>query len=170
VPAMEVAGLTVFILLLFGGVYLTIFGLPGTVVILVDVLCYSLFTGFDKIGFKIIAVLILTTFVAESIGFVLEIKDTVRFGPSVKGIAASLAGAFLGALLLTPVLMGLGALIGIFFGGFMGFLTLELARQSSLKPAFRASPWAILSSAAGIITKGCFAVVMTLITLTSIYS
>ncbi len=168
--AVEIAGLTVFILLLFGGVYLTIFGLPGTVVILLDALCYALFTGFDRIGLKIIAVLVLTTVAAESIGFAMEIKDTVRFGPSVKGFAASLAGSFLGALFLTPFLMGLGVLLGIFFGGFIAFLTLELARQSRLKPAFRASPGAILTSAAKIITKGCFAIAMTIATLTSIYS
>jgi hypothetical protein len=49
----EIAGLTVFILVLFLGVFLTVFGLPGTVLILIDVVAYALLTGFAQIGFKV---------------------------------------------------------------------------------------------------------------------
>ena len=41
------AGFTVFILILFAGIFLNLFGLPGTVVIFFDVLFYAIFTGFD---------------------------------------------------------------------------------------------------------------------------
>jgi len=170
VPTIELAGLTIFILLLFAGVYLTIFGLPGTILILFDVFLYALFTGFGRIDIKAIVILAVMTIVAEALGFTLEMTSTYRFGPSLKGVLASLIGALLGALALTPVLWGLGTLMGIFLGGFSGFLILELIRQGRLKPAFRASPGAIITTAAVIFTKGSFAVAMTVVTLSNIYS
>ena len=169
-PTIELAGLTIFILLLFAGVYLTIFGLPGTILILFDVFFYALLTGFDRIGFKAIVILAVMTIVAEALGFTLEMTSTYRFGPSLKGMLASLIGALLGALALTPALWGLGTLMGIFLGGFSGFLILELIRQGRLKPAFRASSGAIITTAAAIFTKGSFAVAMTVVTLSNIYS
>ena len=169
-PTIELAGLTIFILLLFAGVYLTIFGLPGTILILFDVFLYALFTGFGRIDIKAIVILAVMTIVAEALGFTLEMTSTYRFGPSLKGMLASLIGALLGALALTPALWGLGTLMGIFLGGFSGFLILELIRQGRLKPAFRASPGAIITTAAVIFTKGSFAVAMTVVTLSNIYS
>ncbi|HLA04967.1 MAG TPA: DUF456 domain-containing protein [Syntrophales bacterium] len=169
-PTIELAGLTIFILLLFAGVYLTIFGLPGTILILFDVFLYALFTGFGRIDIKAIVILAVMTIVAEALGFTLEMTSTYRFGPSLKGMLASLIGALLGALALTPVLWGLGTLMGIFLGGFSGFLILELIRQGRLKPAFRASSVAIITTAAAIFIKGSFAVAMTIVTLSNIYS
>ena len=169
-PTIELAGLTIFILLLFAGVYLTIFGLPGTILILFDVFLYALFTGFGRIDIKAIVILAVMTIVAEALGFTLEMTSTYRFGPSLKGMLASLIGALLGALALTPALWGLGTLMGIFLGGFSGFLILELIRQGRIKPAFRASLGAIITTAAAIFTKGSFAVAMTVVTLSNIYS
>ena len=44
----EIAGLTVFILVLFMGIFSIVFGIPGTAVILIDVILYALITGFEK--------------------------------------------------------------------------------------------------------------------------
>ncbi len=65
----EIAGLTVFILILFLGVFLTVFGLPGTVLILIDVVAYALLTGFAQIGFKVILILVAMAVVAELLDF-----------------------------------------------------------------------------------------------------
>jgi hypothetical protein len=170
VPSIELAGLTIFILLLFAGVYLTVLGLPGTLLILLDVFFYALFTGFSRLGFTSIAVLIVMAIVAEAIGFTMEMTSTVRFGPSLRGIVASLIGSILGALSLTPFLWGLGTLLGTFLGGFTGFFIMELTRQSRLKPALRASARDLLAAASGTFAKGFFAVAMTLVTLSNIYS
>jgi uncharacterized protein YqgC (DUF456 family) len=169
-PPMELAGLTVFIVLLFAGVYLTIFGLPGTVLILLDVFVYALITGFNRIGFKAIVLLVVMTIAAEALGFTMEMASTVRFGPSLRGLLAATTGCVLGALFLTPILWGLGTLLGIFLGGFTGFFIMEMLRQSRLKPAFRAPSRAILATAAGTFTKGSFAVAMSVVTLSNIYS
>ncbi len=169
-PTIELAGLTIFILLLFAGVYATIVGLPGTIFILFDVFFYALLTRFDRIGFKVIVLLVVMTIVAEALSFIMEMTSTVLFGPSVRGAIASLIGALLGALILTPVLWGLGTLMGIFLGGFTGFIIVELIGQSRLKPALRASSGTFLVAAAVICTKGFFAMAMTVVTLSCVYS
>ncbi len=169
-PPLELTGLTIFILLLFAGIYGAVIGLPGTVLILGSVFFYALLTGFHKIGVGAIVLLILLTIVAEGIGFTMEFTNKVRLGPSLPGIMASLAGSLLGALCLTPLLWGLGTLMGVFLGGFAGFFMMELIRQSKLKPAHRASARTMLTSAAGVFAKGSCALTMTVVTLLNIYS
>jgi uncharacterized protein YqgC (DUF456 family) len=93
----------------------------------------------------------------------------VKFGASRKAFCASVIGGLIGAVLMMPFLMGLGAVAGGFLGGFAGILTVELLRQNRLKPALRAAWGAILGRAAGICVKGVFALIMTVITLTSVY-
>ena len=67
--AFAAAGFTVFILILFVGIFLNLFGLPGTIVIFFDVLLYAIFTGFDPVGLKIILFLLISTVIAETIDF-----------------------------------------------------------------------------------------------------
>jgi uncharacterized protein YqgC (DUF456 family) len=129
-----------------------------------------LLTGFQKIGIGAILLLIVLTIIAEGIGFTVEFTNKIRFGPSLAGIMASLAGSLLGALCLTPLLWGLGTLLGIFLGGFAGFFLMELIRQSKLKPAHRTSAGALMTAAAGIFAKGSCALTMTVVSLLNIYS
>jgi hypothetical protein len=67
VTPLEFAGLTIFILVLLVGFFSILLGLPGTLVILFDVLVYALATGFNRIGFKILLVLVVISAVAESL-------------------------------------------------------------------------------------------------------
>lgn len=166
----EVAGLTIFILVLFIGIFSIIFGFPGTVIILIDTVIYSLITGFKIIGWKIIAVLIILSLIAETFDFVLGSAGAKKFGSSKKGVIASVIGGIAGALLMTPFLLGLGAVIGAFLGGFTGTFLVELIEQKNLKPAFRAGYGTLIGRIAGIFAKSFFALVMIIIILSKIYS
>lgn len=167
---LELAGLTIFILVLLLGLLSIVFGLPGTLVILVDVFVYSMVTGFETIGFKVLLALVLLAAAAEALEFFLGMTIALQFGVSVKGFWASIIGAILGASIMTPFFFGLGTVLGSFLGGVMGVLLMELIRQGRLKPAFRASYGAVLGRVAGTLTKGFLAIVMIVITLTNIYS
>jgi uncharacterized protein YqgC (DUF456 family) len=83
---------------------------------------------------------------------------------------ASLIGGVIGALLLTPVFMGLGALIGSFLGALLGAFFVEILNQKDLKPAARAGYGALMGRLAGMFAKGLCALAMVIITLMSIYS
>ncbi len=166
----EIGGLTLFILVLLFGIFSILFGFPGTVIILIDAALYAAVTGFERIGFKTLLTLLLLSVLAELADFAVGMGGAVKFGASRKAFFASLFGALIGALLMAPFLFGLGAVAGGFLGGFAAILIVELLRQNRLKPALRAAWGAILGRAAGICVKGVFALIMVVITLTSVYN
>ncbi|MEA3471482.1 MAG: DUF456 domain-containing protein [Thermodesulfobacteriota bacterium] len=164
------AGLTIFILLLFIGIFITVYGFPGTFVILTDVIICSWITGFEKIGLKIILILAVITLAAEAVDFYLGMKGAKKYTPSRTAVFASILGGIVGVILMTPVLLGLGTVIGIFLGGFSGVLIAELMEERKLKPAFRTSYGALSGRIAGVLIRGFSAVVMTVIAMSKIYS
>ena len=159
---LEIGGLTLFILVLLFGAFSVLFGLPGTVIILIDAALYAAVTGFERIGFKILVTLLILSILAELADFAVGMAGAVKFGASRKAFWASVIGGLIGAVLMMPFLLGLGAIAGI--------LIVELLRQNRLKPAIRAAWGAILGRAAGICVKGIFALIMVVITLTSVYN
>ena len=166
----EIAGLTIFILVLFMGIFAIILGMPGTLIILVDVILYALITGFERIGILMIVLLIIISILAEAMDFALGMSGAANFGITKRGIMASLIGSIAGAAVMTPVLLGFGTVIGIFLGGFAGFLIVELIRQATLKSSLRAGYGAILGRVAGTLMKGFCALIMIVLSLTNIYS
>jgi uncharacterized protein len=169
-PPLETAGLTVFILVLFAGIFVTVFGLPGTVIILIDVILYALVTGFETIGWKVILFLIAIAVVAEVADFGLGMIGAARYGASKAGIWAALFGSIVGVALAAPFFLGMGTLLGIFLGGFTGAFLVEFMNQRKLKPAFRAGYGSVLGRVGGIMIKGLLSVLMVVITLYHIYS
>jgi uncharacterized protein YqgC (DUF456 family) len=162
-------GFTIFILILFAGIFLNLFGLPGTVVIFFDVLFYSIFTGFDRVGLKIILFLLICAITAETIDFFIVIGETAQPLVSKESFAAVVSGALIGTFLLTPFLGGPGIWIGFFSGGFAGILTIEVIRQSKLKAPHRALNRAIVTMAGKKIIKGFITLCMIAFSLSNIY-
>jgi uncharacterized protein YqgC (DUF456 family) len=167
---LEIGGQTLFILVLLFGTFTVLFGFPGTVIILIDAVLYAAFMGFDRIGIKILVILLVLSVLAELADFAVGMAGAVKFGASRRAVGASLVGAVIGAAFLTPFWLGLGAIAGAFIGGFAGIMTVELLRQQRLKPALRAAWGATLGRAVGICVKGFFALIMVVITLTSVYN
>ena len=167
--AFAAAGFTVFILILFAGIFLNFFGLPGTIVIFFDVLLYAIFTGFDPVGLKIILFLLISTVFAETIDFFVM---TGMYQPmiSTKSFVAAIIGAVIGAFLLTPFFWGPGTWGGFFLGGLAGVLTIEFIRQSKLKAPFRMPSRAIFAMIGGKMVKGLIALFMIAFSLSNIYS
>jgi len=168
-PFFAAAGFTVFILILFAGIFLNFFGLPGTVVIFFDVLFYIIFTGFDHVGSKIILFLLISTIIAETIDFLIMAG---RYQPmtSKKSFGATAIGAVIGAFLLTPFFGGPGIWVGFFGGGLAGVLTVEFIHQSKLKAPFRTPGRAIIAMIGGKMVKGLIALFMIAFSLSNIYS
>jgi hypothetical protein len=164
------AGFTVFILILFAGIFLNLFGLPGTVVIFFDVLLYAIFTGFDRVGWQMILFLLISAVAAETIDFFLVMGETPQPAASRKSIGAAALGAITGALLLTPFYWGPGTWIGFFLGGLAGILIMEIIRQYKLKAPYRTLNQTIFAMAGKKIAKGFIALCMIAFSLSNIYS
>ena len=163
------AGLVIFILILFAGIFLNLFGLPGTVVIFFDVLFYIIFTGFDHVGLKIILFLLISAIIAETIDF-LVMAGGYQPMTSKKSFGAAAIGAVIGAFLLTPFFWGPGTWGGFYLGGLAGILTIEFIHQSKLKAPFRTPGRAILAMIGGKMVKGLIALFMIAFSLSNIYS
>jgi hypothetical protein len=155
---------------MFAGLLSIVLGFPGTFIILADVIVYSWITKFDKIGFKIIIVLLILSLLAETADFFLGMMGARKYGSSKKGVVASIIGGIVGAILLTPYLFGLGIVIGAFLGSFAGVFIVEYMERKNMKPALRAGYGAMIGRVAGTLLKGCFAVSMIIITMMAIYS
>jgi uncharacterized protein len=166
----EVGGLTLFILVLLFGTFSILFGFPGTVIIFIDAVLYGAVTRFEQIGFKILIALLILSALAEVTDVAVGMAGAMKFGASRKGLWAFLMGGLIGALLLSPFLLGLGLIVGTFVGGFVAMLTVELLTRRRLKPTLREAWGTILGRSAGICVKGFIALIMVIITLTSIYS
>jgi len=169
-PLLEAAGLTIFVVVLFIGTLSIIFGFPGTFLILGDVVVYALITGFEKIGLKIIVALVLISLLAETMDFFLGIAGARRYGSSKTGVVLSIIGGIAGAIVMVPILLGLGAVIGAFLGGFAGAFLGEYLERRKLKPSFRAGYGALIGRVAGVLVKGSLAIVMVVITMSAIYA
>ena len=150
--------------------YLSLVGLPGTVVIFADVLAYAACTGFDRVGIKILLFLLFFSIIAEVIDVFLGMTGALTPIPSINMFFASMSGAVVGMYILTPVLYGLGTFGGFFLGCLIGILFAEFLRQSELEAPFKASTRAIFIMIGGKMAKGSVALVMILLSLANIYS
>ena len=164
------AGLTVFILLLFAGIFLNLFSLPGTVVIFIDVLFYAIFTGFDRVGWKIILLLFIASIIAELIDFLLDMYGGLKPIDAKKSFRASAIGAITGAVILAPLFWGPGIWAGFFLGGLTGVLIVEFLRQSKLRAPFRVTNRAIATMVGRKLVKGFISLFMVALSLSNIYS
>lgn len=169
-PPVEITGLNIFIFFLFLGVFSTVYGLPGTIVIFLDAFIYAAATGFGKIGFKILLLLFVLSAMAEAIDVGSQMAGAARFHFTRKSFLGSIAGSLAGVIVLTPILYGLGTLIGIFAGGFGVVVISELLYQSRLKQSLRTGYKAMLGKILALSAKGCLTLIMVMITLMTIYS
>ncbi len=165
------AGLVIFILILFTGIFLNFFGLPGTVVIFFDVLIYAIITGFDQVGLKIILFLFVFAAIAEAIEFFWIVYETPQQTTSPqKSIKAAALGALTGSILLTPVWGGPGIWIGFFAGALVSILIVEIVRQYKLKAPYRTLNRVIFNIVGKNAIKGLISLCMIAFSLSNIYS
>jgi len=165
------AGLTLFILILFTGIFLNFLGLPGTIVIFFDVLCYAMVTGFEQIGWQVIVLLLVAAVAAETIEFFWVVSEAPQQESSPrKSLKTVAVGAVAGGFLLTPFLLGPGAWIGFFLGGLAGILIAEILVQYRLKAPHRTLNRVMLNIVGKNAVKGFISLGMIAFSLSNIYS
>jgi uncharacterized protein YqgC (DUF456 family) len=158
-------GLTLFILLLFLGILLCIHGLPGMVLIIADVLVYSIITGFEKIGWPAILALCFVAVAVETADVFFSMKGSPRFSPSKQSVLISFAGSCLFALLLTPSFLIIGLVGGFFLGGVLGMLCALMIQETKLKPTYRMPFSVLIGRTSTLFVKGSVATALVYFTL-----
>ena len=150
-------------------------GLPGSSIILLAILGWSIYTGFAGIGWPMIlifAVLILSALV-EYIALYFGAKQS---GASKWSQYGAIAGMVLGFVGLLPALPFGGPLIGVLFGAIIGAFVGEYAYRSNLdgsarmQQALRASAGVVIASLIGNIIEALLAAVAVAIFIYSTWS
>jgi len=162
--------LTLFFLILFVGVFLTLFDLLGTVIIFADVFLYALFSGLDKVGIPVILVLLFIALAVEAVDFYLVMNGAHQPKITAKRFFLAALGAISGAFIFTNFWDGIGLWSGFFLGGFTTVMMLEISRQRKLKKHYRASAGALFAMGARKFSKGLIALFMVALSLSRIYS
>ncbi len=164
------AGFTVFIIILFIGIYLSLFGLPGTVIIFLDVLLYAISTGFEQIGWKVLLFLLVFSVFAEAIDFWAGYRHAHETPVTGRSLRGSIIGALAGMIVLAPFLWGPGIWGGFFLGGLAGLLIMERRRQSRLSITHQSGSQNVFALICRKMVKGFLALVMIFVSLSNIYS
>ena len=164
------AGFIVFIIILFIGIYLSLFGLPGTVIIFLDVLLYAISTGFEQIGWKVLLFLLIFSIFAEAIDFWAGYRHAHETPVTGRSLRGSIIGALAGMIVLAPFLWGPGIWGGFFLGGLAGLLIIERRRHSRLSITHQSSGQDVFAMICRKMVKGFLALAMIFVSLSNIYS
>ena len=162
-------GLTIFILVLFLAIFVCIHGLPGMLLIVADVLVYSIITGFEKIGWKAALAVIIVAVAVETGDVFWAMQGSPRFRPSRQTVLFSFAGSCLFALLLTPPFLVAGLVGGFFLGGMIGLFCTTIIQEAKLNPSYRMPFSVLFSRTSALFVKGSVAAALVCFTLLSSY-
>jgi uncharacterized protein YqgC (DUF456 family) len=122
------AAILLVFLAIIGGVFLVAVGLPGTWVIVLASLGYSLFYPFDggaTSAYWVNGVLLGAAIFGEVVEFVVGTFGSKPLKVSNGAIWCALLGGLIGAIIGVPVFL-VGALLGLFIGAFVGAFLYEL--------------------------------------------
>jgi len=109
-----------------------ILGLPGGIIsAVIPVIMY--FSGY--IGIKLLVSVIVVIAAGEAAEFYSCFVIGKRYGISSKGLWFSIISAIVLGIIMSPLFMGLGAVIGTFLGAYLGTLFYELITGASFARA-----------------------------------
>ena len=166
---MEAILLISFICLLIFGVMIVPLSLPGSFVLFLDALLYSIFVGFP--GSKTWVVLLIS-------GMLVALGEGIEFftttvGPkkeAVPGgaIAASIIGGIIGAIIGIPIIL-IGSVLGLFVGTFLGAFLYSVATHKKTREAMRIATITLCSRMVAIFAKTMVALVMAVYLLIKVF-
>lgn len=146
------------------GLVSLVFGLPGTFVIFASALIYAWATGFEAIAWTVPAWLFAMAVAAEVIEFVAAGSGRGVGGRPSRGVTiAAIAGAFVGGIVGTPLLFGLGSLLGALIGAFTGAAIAVSAGGGTVRESLSSGAAAFRGRALGFLIKSAIAVTMVVI-------
>ena len=157
---LKVVVLIILILSMPAGLIAVVLGLPGTWLILITSTLYSWLTGFSVITYQMLLGLLLLAVAAEVLEFWSGLWGARRYGGSKKAMLGTLIGGLAGAIILTPMLFGFGAVVGAFFGAFAGGFAVTYLEQRKMNAAMRVGWGGLLGRVFAMVFKGAAVVTM----------
>lgn len=138
---------------LITAVFVIIFSIPGTFLIVLINLLYQLVDQFDGINWRILFLLLLIAVALELAEFFITAWSSQRFGASKAGTAGAIIGSIIGAIIGTGILPLFGSLIGAFIGAFAGAFFIDLVKTGDLNKSLQSGFGAFTGSIGGKLVK-----------------
>jgi len=154
------SGYALWALLLVTASLFVYLGLGGTFIVLGLALVHALVTGFDPIGWRLLAVLAGLAVTGEIIEFLVGTFWVAKKGATRHGVIGAFAGGLLGAALGNGVVPVVGAVLGSFVGAFGGAVLGEYIARERLEPSLRVGGQAFLGRLAAMVIKHLISLVM----------
>ena len=131
-------------------ILLNFLGLPGNILSLAIPLVFVIAQFITWKTFSIILVIIIS---GEIIEFALGYVSGKLLGISGKSFWSSVAGAIILGILMAPLFFGLGAIIGVFAGCFIGTFIYEYFTTNNFFLSLKRSFFSLFSKITGTIIK-----------------
>jgi len=157
---LKVVTLIILVLAMPAALIAVVLGLPGTWLILVTSVLYSWLTDFSVITYQMLLGLLVLAVAAEVLEFWSGLWGARRYGGSKKAMLGTLIGGLAGAIILTPMLFGFGAVVGAFFGAFTGGFVITYLEQRKMNEAMRVGWGGLLGRVFAMVFKGAAVVTM----------
>lgn len=154
------AGYFLWALLLVAASLFVYVGLGGNFIVLGLALIHALVTGFDPIGWVLLAVLLGLALVGEGVEFLVGTFFAAQQGASRSGVVGAFLGGLLGAAVGNSLLPVLGAVLGGFVGAFLGAVAGEYRHQKRLEPSLRIGALSFVGRLLAIFFKHLIGVIM----------
>jgi hypothetical protein len=168
-----VAAVTILTLAYAGGWLLTLFGLPGTWLIVAAAACYALSTSASArlaIGWPTVVLLLILALAGEVVESLVGALAAGRVGGSRRGMLLAIAGSLIGGVLgagagLPIPLFGpvVGAILGAGGGAFVGSVLGELWKGRALDHGWRVGEAAFWGRIIGSLAKLAVATAMVIV-------
>jgi hypothetical protein len=140
-----------------------VFGLPGTFLIVGAALVYAWATGFAAVQWSTIGWLVGLAILGEGIEFLAGSVGAAGTRPSRRVTISVILGGFIGGIVGTPFLFGVGSLIGALLGAFAGASLAVASEGGTADHILRTGLAAMGGRLIGFILKASIAVVMVVV-------
>ena len=151
--------LLILIAVLFVGLIMIPFGLPGTWVMVAGAFGYQLLVPESGIGLFTVVGTIILALVAEVFEWVLGASYVKKYGGSRRSAWGAIIGGLIGVMVGLPVPI-VGSVVAGFIGSFVGALVAELSRGTERQDATKVAWGALVGRAVATAMKVAVGVVI----------
>jgi hypothetical protein len=161
--ALQVLGLMILAFACVIALFSLVLGIPGTFIVFAAGLLYAWLTGFSAVTYETLAWLLGLAVLAEGLEFLSGALGSAKERPSRRTMGWALAGSFIGGIVGTPILFGVGSLLGALAGAFAGAALAVASDGGHTRDAVRSGFAAMRGRFAGFLDKLAICVVLVVV-------
>ena len=159
---LEIIAVIIASLVVLVGLVITLFGLPGTFVVLSAAIIYDLITWSWGVSKLALVVLLVIALLGELLEWVFTLYGAKKFKTSTFAIIGLIIGTIAGAIIGVPIPI-IGSVVGALLGAFIGAFVFSYIEHRRFQKSMEAGIGAFLTRIGIIFMKLFLAVVMAVI-------